>query len=141
MQSNYCKLKQNANEGCNSCASLAGLVLCFIACFILLCDRSFSRVGLSAVLELFNNSYRVSSAAQAVESRHTRVCGCGVWTGQDPPRSHCCRRQCHSPQKFQISELEKAYFCKLLSDKYSNHRLNGSSSPVLTATCLSYGSL
>jgi len=25
----------NANEGCNSCASLAGLVLCFIACFIL----------------------------------------------------------------------------------------------------------
>jgi len=31
-----CKLKQNANGGCNSCASLAGLVLCFIACFILL---------------------------------------------------------------------------------------------------------
>jgi len=29
-----CKLKQNANEGCNSCASLAGLVLSFIACFI-----------------------------------------------------------------------------------------------------------
>jgi len=29
------KLKQNANEGCNSCASLAGLVLSFIACFIL----------------------------------------------------------------------------------------------------------
>jgi len=25
-----CKLKQNANEGCNSCASLAGLVLGFI---------------------------------------------------------------------------------------------------------------
>ena len=31
-----CKLKQNANEGCNSCASLAGLVLSFIACFIFL---------------------------------------------------------------------------------------------------------
>jgi len=31
-----CKLKQNANQGCNSCASLAGLVLSFIACFILL---------------------------------------------------------------------------------------------------------
>jgi len=31
-----CKLKQNATEGCNSCASLAGLVLSFIACFILL---------------------------------------------------------------------------------------------------------
>jgi len=29
-------LKQNANEGCNSCASLAGLVLSFTACFILL---------------------------------------------------------------------------------------------------------
>ena len=25
-----------ANESCNSCASLAGLVLCFIACFTLL---------------------------------------------------------------------------------------------------------
>jgi len=31
-----CKLKRNANEGCNSCASLAGLVLSFIACFTLL---------------------------------------------------------------------------------------------------------
>jgi len=31
-----CKLKENANEGCTSCASLAGLVLSFIACFILL---------------------------------------------------------------------------------------------------------
>jgi len=31
-----CKLKQNANEGCNSCASLAGLVLSFIAGFILI---------------------------------------------------------------------------------------------------------
>jgi len=31
-----CKLKQNANEDCNGCASVAGLVLCFIACFILL---------------------------------------------------------------------------------------------------------
>ena len=30
-----CKLKQNANEGCNSCASLAGLILCFVACYIL----------------------------------------------------------------------------------------------------------
>ena len=56
-----CKLKQNANEGCNSCASLAGLVLSFIACFILLLiaqptgeytppdttqlDKKLSRVG------------------------------------------------------------------------------------------------
>jgi len=31
-----CKLKQNANEGCSSCANLAGLVLSFIACFMLL---------------------------------------------------------------------------------------------------------
>jgi len=36
-----CKLKQNANEGCNSCASLAGLILSFIACFT--CDRSLIR--------------------------------------------------------------------------------------------------
>jgi len=28
-----------------------------------------------------------------------------------------------------------------LRDNNNNHRLNGSSSPVLTATCLSYGSL
>ena len=27
---------KNANEDCNSCASLAGIVLSFIACFILL---------------------------------------------------------------------------------------------------------
>ena len=31
-----CKLKQNANEGCNGCVSLAELVSCFIACFVLL---------------------------------------------------------------------------------------------------------
>jgi len=31
-----CKLKQNANEDCNSCASLVGPVLCFTACFIVL---------------------------------------------------------------------------------------------------------
>ena len=30
------KFKETANEGCNGCASLAGLVLRFIACFILL---------------------------------------------------------------------------------------------------------
>jgi len=29
-----CNLQQNANEGCNSCASLAGLVLSFIVSFI-----------------------------------------------------------------------------------------------------------
>jgi len=29
-----CRLKQNANDGCNSCANCAGLVLCFIASFI-----------------------------------------------------------------------------------------------------------
>ena len=37
-----CKLKQNANERCNSCASLAGLVLIFIACFIFTHGRSFT---------------------------------------------------------------------------------------------------
>jgi len=38
-----------ANEGFNSCASLAGLVLSFIACFTYTCDRSLllsaTRVG------------------------------------------------------------------------------------------------
>ena len=38
-----CKLKQNANDGCNSCASPAGLVLCFIACFILLVIVPYER--------------------------------------------------------------------------------------------------
>jgi len=37
-----CKLKQNANEGCNSCASLAGLVLSFIASPDLLYRRTIS---------------------------------------------------------------------------------------------------
>jgi len=37
-----CKLKQNANEGCNSCASLAGLVLCLIFMFYFTCDRSLT---------------------------------------------------------------------------------------------------
>jgi len=32
----WLQAQQNANEGCNSYASLAGLVLSFIACFILL---------------------------------------------------------------------------------------------------------
>jgi len=36
MTAHWTVLKQNANEGCNSCASLARLVLSFIACIILL---------------------------------------------------------------------------------------------------------
>jgi len=38
-----CKLKQNANEGCNSCASPAGLVFMFYCMFYFTCDRSFRR--------------------------------------------------------------------------------------------------
>jgi len=38
-----CKPKQNANKGCSSCASLAGLVLSFTACFILLVIAPLSR--------------------------------------------------------------------------------------------------
>jgi len=38
-----CKLNQNANEGCNSCARLAGLVLSFIPCFILLVIAPLSK--------------------------------------------------------------------------------------------------
>jgi len=33
------QLKQNANEGCNSCASLAWLVLCFIAAACCSCNN------------------------------------------------------------------------------------------------------
>ena len=41
-----CKLKQNANEGRNSCASLAGLVL-FYCMFYFTCDRSLRALGLN----------------------------------------------------------------------------------------------
>jgi len=37
----WLQLKQNANDGCNSCTSLAGLVLCFSACCILLVIAPF----------------------------------------------------------------------------------------------------
>jgi len=42
-----CKLKQHANEGCNSCVSLAGLVLSFIACFILLVIAALAEFAFS----------------------------------------------------------------------------------------------
>ena len=52
-----CKPKQNANEGCNSCASLAGLVLCFIACFILLVIAALvARVSVVRVLGIYLDS-------------------------------------------------------------------------------------
>jgi len=35
-----CKLKQNANDGCNSCATLAGLVLCTVPLHVLLLAHS-----------------------------------------------------------------------------------------------------
>jgi len=38
------KLKQNANDGCNSCASLTGLVLLYCM-FYFTCDRSLSVVA------------------------------------------------------------------------------------------------
>jgi len=47
-----CKLKQNVIAGCNSCANLAGLVLCFIACFILLVIAPFV-VSFCGQLSLF----------------------------------------------------------------------------------------
>ena len=53
-----CKLKQNANEGCNSCASLAGVVLCFIACFILLVIAPLRQTG--------QNNYHPRSVAYSV---------------------------------------------------------------------------
>ena len=53
-----CKLKQNANEGCNSCASLAGLVLCFIACFILLVIAPLTYGIKSLQLGVCHHTYR-----------------------------------------------------------------------------------
>jgi len=47
-----CKLKQNANEGFNSCTNLAGLVLCFIARFILLV------IGALVILACFSAQIR-----------------------------------------------------------------------------------
>ena len=38
-----------SNDGCNSCASLAELVLCFIACFLLLVIAPLPSVRLSTV--------------------------------------------------------------------------------------------
>ena len=41
------------HEGCNSCASLAGLVLSFIACmFYFTCDRSFIHVSCHVLVGL-----------------------------------------------------------------------------------------
>jgi len=40
-----CKLNQNANEGCNSCASLAGLVFMFYCMFYFTCDHSFKETN------------------------------------------------------------------------------------------------
>jgi len=46
-----CKLKQNDNEGCNSCASLAALVLSFIACCILLVIAALMKAVLEKTLD------------------------------------------------------------------------------------------
>ena len=54
-----CKLKQNANEGCNSCASLARLVLCFIACFILLVIAPLFLTTSPQVLKYVSVNYRL----------------------------------------------------------------------------------
>ena len=51
-----CKLKQNDNEGCNSCASLAGLVSCFIACFNLLVVAPLPIISLNAHIQAHMNT-------------------------------------------------------------------------------------
>jgi len=50
-----CKLKQNANEGCNSCASLAGLVLSLSACFIFLWSLLYMSRCRGLPAELFHS--------------------------------------------------------------------------------------
>jgi len=59
-----CKLKQTVNEGCNSCASLAGFVLTFIACFILLVVAPLALSGNSLSVYTFKRQcrWRTSSA-------------------------------------------------------------------------------
>ena len=52
----WLQAKQNANEGCNSCASLAGLVLSFIARFILLMITFLA----NKLAEMFSLSERVN---------------------------------------------------------------------------------
>jgi len=46
-----CKLKQNANEGCNSCATV--VQVCFIACFVLLVIAP-----LAALVAVFCDSFQ-----------------------------------------------------------------------------------
>jgi len=69
-----CKLKQNANEGCNSCASLAGLVLCFIARFILLVIAPLHVAAcLAGLCSSFGDSDIAELASEAmVRSRRRR---------------------------------------------------------------------
>jgi len=48
----WLQAKPNANEGCNSCASIAGLVLIsFVACFILLAIAPLAMVPVAAAAE------------------------------------------------------------------------------------------
>ena len=58
-----CKLKQNANDGCNSWASLAGLVLSFIACFILLVIATLARINAKSYTQTDTRSRRMSTFA------------------------------------------------------------------------------
>ena len=51
---------------------------------------------------------------KAVESRHMQCTICGAGRG---PFSHCGTGRCPSPPKFEIFDLQKAYFRKLLSAK------------------------
>jgi len=66
-----CKLKQNANEGCNSCTSLAGLVLSFIACFILLVIAPLSQLcgrrGVGRICDWLTRCWAAVSDAESSE--------------------------------------------------------------------------
>jgi len=71
------KLKQNANEGCDSCAILAGLVLCFIACFVLLVIAL-----LESFLLVHQQGRRHASAAKCAVVTHVRS---DDGSGGEPP--------------------------------------------------------
>jgi len=66
-----CKLKQNANEGCNSCASLAGLVSSVIACFILLVIAPLGCVGGEIIHSVWSSLFQRMDWSKATQDNST----------------------------------------------------------------------
>ena len=67
-----CKLKQNANEGCNGCTSVAGLGFKFNCMFYFTCDRSFNAERLSTEHRAPRNA-SAQAAAHIADLVHDRL--------------------------------------------------------------------